>query len=100
MLGLSYNVFNKLKLMPLTVCKLIDVLSIKRELLLRPGKVDSLMAELLSCSVMAASNKPKDKDLDRLSEARQSSVISSLSTDSFGESCIISTELSGMLDRV
>jgi len=43
-LGINYTVFDKIKLMPLKILKLIDVLSIKKEYLLNGNKVQPLFA--------------------------------------------------------
>ena len=90
-LGINYTVFDKIKLMPLKILKLIDVLSIKKEYLLNGNKVQPLFAQLLGEQISSLNTETSVdlmSNIEKLTNARLTSVFNT--TD---ESIILSTEL-------
>ena len=77
LLGISYNIFDKLKIMPLTIVKLIDILSIKKEYLIKQNKLTKLFSTLLYEQISSNVSNDNISAVDNLTSLRLSSVISS-----------------------
>ena len=75
LLGISYNIFDKLKIMPLTIVKLIDILSIKKEYLVKSNKLTKLFSTLLYEQISSNVNNNNVNNISKLTDSRLSSVI-------------------------
>lgn len=78
-LGINYTLFDKLKLMPIQILNLIDILSIKKEYLINDKKLKPLFTKLLQSEVSSLDGVEEaslQNTVSALTETRLSSVIS------------------------
>ncbi len=89
-LGVNYTIFDKIKLMPLQIVKILDVLSIKKEYLLESSKVNEIFSKLLFDQISSDLSIDPNISLSAtaLTECRMSSEISSTN-----EIYLLSTQL-------
>ena len=76
LLGVNYNIFDKLKIMPLTIVKLIDILSIKKEYLVKSNKLTKLFSTLLYEQISSNVDNNNVNNISNLTDLRLSSIIS------------------------
>lgn len=102
LLGVSYNIFDKLKIMPLTIVKLIDILSIKKEYLVKSNKLTKLFSTLLYEQISSNVENTNIDDIGNLTNLRLTSTISSETSVLNNNSYILSVDtysLSSLFDE-
>lgn len=91
-LGINYTIFEKIQQLPLKILKLIDILSIKKEYLIKNEKLNPIFSEYLNKGISSLAQSTSIElniETQNLTNARLSSIIST-----FDEDIYISSELS------